>query len=311
MGKIKSLIKTSALTTGVLYCANKLVESNLIATLSTKTSGKYYHWSHGNIYYRVCGQGSPLLLIHDLHAFSSGYEWTQVMNQLASNHTVYVPDLIGCGRSDKPGIIYTNYFYVQMIQGFVKDVIGEKTDVIASGLSSSFVIMANATDKDLFNDITILNPKSIKYLKTTPDQKAKFLVKLFQLPVIGKSLYYFAASKSNIDYYLTENCFYSPFKVTPAITKAYYTASHASLGKGKMLFASLIGNYLNIDISKALEKAENRIFLITGEQLDNRQAIESSYRKLNKNIISFSVPKSKSLPQLEEPEQTLRVLHLI
>ncbi len=308
MGKIKSLIKTSALTTGILYCANKLVESNLIATLSTKTSGKYYHWNHGNIYYRVYGQGTPLLLIHDLNAFSSGYEWTQMMNRLASNHTVYVPDLIGCGKSDKPDIIYTNYFYIQMIQGFVKDVIGEKTDVIASGLSSSFVIMANTADKNLFGDMILLNPKSIKYLRTTPDQKAKFLVKLFQLPVIGKSLYYFAANKSNIDYYLTETCFYSPFKVTPAITKAYYTASHASLGKGKMLFASLLGNYLNIDISKALEKAENRIFLITGEQLENRQTIESSYMKLNKNIISFSVPKSKCLPQLEEPEQTLRLL---
>lgn len=311
MGKIKSLIKTSALATGILHCANKLVESNLTAIVNTKSSGKYYHWSHGTVYYRVIGQGKPLLLIHDLTAFSSSYEWTQVIDQLASNHTVYVPDLIGCGKSDKPGIVYTNYFYVQTIQGFVKDVIGEKTDVIANGLSSSFVLMANTAEKDLFGDIIMINPKSIKYLKATPDQKSKFLVKLFQLPVIGKSLYYLAASKNNIDYYLTETCFYSPFKATPAILKAYYTAAHTSLGNGKMLFASLLGNYLNIDISRALEKAENRIFLISGEQMENRQTIESSYLKLNKNIICLSVPKTKNLPQLEEPEQTLYLLRSI
>ena len=308
MGKIKSFLKTSALTTGILYCGNKLIESNLAVGTNTKTGGKYYHWNHGNIYYRVSGEGSPLLLIHDLNAFSSGYEWTQVMNQLASNHTVYVPDLIGCGRSDKPAIVYTNYFYVQMIQDFVKEVIREGTDVIASGLSSSFVIMANLANKNLFHRIVMLNPKNAKTLNRTPDQKAKFLMKLFQLPVIGKSLYYLATNKSNIEYYLTETCFYSPFKVTSAITKAYYTAAHMAQGNGKMLYASLLGNYLNIDISRALEKAENQIFLITGEQIENRETLVSSYTKQNKNIITFSVSKAKYLPQLEEPGQTIDIL---
>ena len=75
-----------------------------------------------------------------------------------------------------------------------------------------------------------------------------------------------------------------------------------------MLFASLKGNYLNIDISKALAGAENRIILLTGEQLENREEIEASYLRLNKNILSVSVPKTKCLPHLEEPEQTMRYL---
>ena len=308
MGKIKSIVKTSAIATGAMYVANKLVESNLTASINTKIGGKYYHWKHGNIFYRKSGVGSPLLLIHDLNAFSSVFEWSELTEKLSENHTVYTMDLIGCGKSDKPSIIYTNYFYVQLVQDFVKEIIGEKTDVIASGLSSSFVIMANATDKDLFGSITMINPKSIRELKQIPDRHSKFLLKLFQLPVIGKFMYYIAASKNNIEYYLTETCFYSPFKVSPVISKAYYTAAHASMGSGKMLFASQRGNYLNIDISKALSKAENRIILLTGDQLENKEEITASYLKLNKNILPFSVEKSKLFPQLEEPKQTLEYI---
>lgn len=308
MGKIRSIIKTSAVTTGIMYFINKLIESNLTASINTKTGGKYYHWKHGNIYYKKAGKGCPLLLIHDLNAFASQSEWSEIAEKLSTDHTVYTLDLIGCGKSDKPSITYTNYFYVQLIRDFIKEIIGEKTDVIASGLSSSFVIMANAADNDLFGNITMINPKNVKELKQIPDQRSKFLTRLFQLPVIGKFLYYIAANKSNIDYYLTETCFYSPFKVTPAVSKSYYDASHASSGNGKMLFASLMGNYLNIDISKALAGAKNQILLLTGEQLENREETEASYLKLNKNIISVSVPKTKCLPHLEEPEQTLKYL---
>ena len=311
MGKIKSLIKTSAITTGILHIINKYIESGLAVNTNTRTSGKYYHWKHGNIYYKVCGQGSPVLLLHDLTVSSSNFEWSQILNKLAKNHTVYAVDLIGCGKSDKPLITYTNYFYVQMVQDFVTNVIGEKADVIASGLSSSFVIMANSADQSLFDNIIMLNPTDINELKKIPDEKSKMQIKLFQLPVIGKFLYYIAVNKENIEYELTENRFYSPFKVDPATVKSYYNAAHLANGSGKMLFASLKGNYLNVDISKALTKAENRIFLITGSQIKNREEIEASYLKRNKNIITFHIPKSKYLPQLEVPEQTLDLLHAI
>ena len=56
----------------------------------------------GNIYYTKCGSGKPLLLIHDLHFASSGYEWESIREQLSRSYTVYTLDLLGCGRSEKP-----------------------------------------------------------------------------------------------------------------------------------------------------------------------------------------------------------------
>ena len=75
----------------------------------------YYHWRFGDIYYTKKGKGSPILLIHDMLPGGSGYEWGKIEDDLALEHTVYNLDLPGCGRSEKSGITYTNFVYVQAI----------------------------------------------------------------------------------------------------------------------------------------------------------------------------------------------------
>ncbi len=68
----------------------------------------YYKWRLGKIHYTKTGQGSPLLLLHDLCPASSGCEWERILSSLSKKFTVYVPDLIGFGQSEKPDITYTN-----------------------------------------------------------------------------------------------------------------------------------------------------------------------------------------------------------
>ena len=111
------------------------------------SNDNYFEWRFGNIYYTKKGTGSPILLIHDTLPGASGYEWSKIEDELAIDHTVYTVDLLGCGRSDKSSITYTNFVYVQMISDFIKKIIGQKTDVIASGFSGSFVTMACHNEK--------------------------------------------------------------------------------------------------------------------------------------------------------------------
>lgn len=310
MGKSKSLITTSAVALGVLHCINKVIESNSVANSTTKTSGKYFHWKHGDIFYQVSGSGRPLLLIHDLTVFSSSYEWSKIAEELSDTFTVYSIDLIGCGKSDKPAITYTNYFYVQMITDFVNEVIKEKTHVAATGLSSSFVLMANAVNHNLFDEIMLVSPKNPAVLKQTPDKRSKLLVRLFDLPIIGKTLYYIATNKTNTDYYLTEKCFYNPFHLPGSVAKSYYAAAHnTSNGNGKSLLASIEGNYLNIDISNAVRNADNRLVIVNGMHNDNRKDIVKAYEKLNENVIIEEVDDAKHLPQLESVGEMLEVMY--
>lgn len=165
---MKKLTKYAALTTaaaGSIHLVNKSIFSlSLLENILDKKQGYYYEWKFGEIFYTKQGSGQPLLLIHDLDTRSCSYEWIETVNRLAENYTVYTIDLLGCGRSDKPILTYTNYLYVQLISDFTKFIIAEKTDVIVSGFSSSFVIMASLNDKSLFNRIIMVNPVSPKKL---------------------------------------------------------------------------------------------------------------------------------------------------
>lgn len=50
--------------------------------------------------YRELGEGPPLLLVHGL--MTTSYSWRYVAAKLAERWRVIAPDLVGCGRSDKP-----------------------------------------------------------------------------------------------------------------------------------------------------------------------------------------------------------------
>jgi pimeloyl-ACP methyl ester carboxylesterase len=57
------------------------------------------------IHLREVGDGKPLLLIHGL--MTTGYSFRYVAQPLAeAGFRVLIPDLVGCGRSDKPDVAY-------------------------------------------------------------------------------------------------------------------------------------------------------------------------------------------------------------
>lgn len=311
MKKNKSLLKTSAIAIGILHLINKVIDSNSIVNNTTRTNGKYYHWKHGDIFYRVFGEkgNRPLLLIHDLNFSSSSFEWMRMAKQLSDSYTVYCIDLLGCGKSDKPAITYTNYFYVQMLTDFVTEVIQEQTDVAATGLSGSFALLANALNHELFDQIMLVSPPSIPQLKQTPDDRSRIVLRLFELPVIGKSLYYILASRSNLEYFLTETCFFNSFHMEPSVLKAYYDAAHTGNGNGKYVLASLKSNYLYADITKALKEAANRIVIVNGTQNKEHESIEKGYLNINPNLVIESISGAKLLPQLENEEEMAELLY--
>ena len=130
------------------------------------------------------------------------------MKKLEKTNTVYTIDLLGCGRSDKPNITYTNYLYVQLIDNFIKDVIKEKADVVATGSSVSFTVMACNMEKNLFKKIILINPEEMSVLNRTPDKKKNVAKFLLDLPVIGTFLYNTTVHELKINRMFREKYYY-------------------------------------------------------------------------------------------------------
>lgn len=307
--KTKRLLFFSAATLAGMYAYNRFV-----ANTSTKKNmlptknGSYYSWKQGNIFYTKHGSGSPLLLIHDTNASSSSVEWSKVMKHLQKNHTVYTIDLLGCGLSDKPGISYTSYLYVQLITAFTKDVIGEKTDIVASNLSSSFVIMANQIDDTIINKIILINPASLKIMDNMPDSQSKIKQTIINLPLIGTFIYNIVMNPNNLDRTFRTKYFHRPQLISSTMEDAYYEASHMDNSNGKYLYSSLLGNYMYTDIRHAIKNLKKPVTIIGSVESPSNMKTFEEYKKLNKSIELIKITNCKLYPQLENPEKVAKMI---
>ncbi|MDO4522469.1 MAG: alpha/beta fold hydrolase [Eubacteriales bacterium] len=306
--RLQTLLKLGIMSGIVLYIINKSIASSSVARNLMKTSeNHYYEWRNGTIYYTKRGTGAPLLLIHDLYPSSSAQEWTEVIDRLAADHTVYALDLPGCGRSEKPATTYTNYFFVQMLSDFINDVIGECTDIVATGISSSFVIMTANMHPELIGKFAMVNPLSPKQLSQIPDHKSQVLNYLANVPIISTSFYYLMMSQNQIEYDFSEKYLYNPFHLNSRMIHTYYESAHLNGSDGKYLFTSLKSNYVNINVNAALSKITQEIHMISGSHMDNSDQIVDAYCKLKSDIHPHVVDKAKLLPQLEAPDVFIKL----
>ncbi len=70
-----------------------------------RDAGKYFRFGDHRIFYRVEGQGPPLLLIHGYP--TSSWDWAKVWQRLTSQFQCIALDMLGFGYSDKPRQAYS------------------------------------------------------------------------------------------------------------------------------------------------------------------------------------------------------------
>lgn len=308
--KLATLTLLSVSAAGIIHTINRTIEASALLKNVLETSHtNYYDWRFGKVYYRKTGEGTPLLLIHDLVPGASAYEWYKVEKELAVSHTVYSIDLLGCGRSDKPGFTYTNFLYVQLINDFIKNVIKVKTDVITSGYSGSFAVMASYNHNDYIGRLILINPPSLNSLNQAPNKRQKFLKTAIEIPVFGTLIYNMVICRENITDSIMENYFYNPFHVESEMIDAYYEAAHKNTFTAKCLYASIVGKYTNISITRALKNLDNPVIVLYGEHEKNGEEIADSYISCNSAFTSSVINRTKHLPHMEDPQAFLKTIY--
>lgn len=295
------------LATSAIHFTNKsiIASASKKGLLQTSYNHHYYQWRFGRIYYTKQGSGKPLLLIHDLLAGTSGCEWDKVQAELSKNHEVYTIDLLGCGQSEKPQVTYTNFFYVQLLCDFVKNIIGKKTDIVVSGYSSSFAIMACHNDADLFDKLLLINPPDLNQLNQSPSKNSRLQKLMLEAPVFGTMIYNILMSRQNIEHLFSEKLFYNPFRIDPVYLDTFYESAHSDSCRGKYLYASQVGKYTNINIKNGLSKINHSIFIIEGENEPSGNRNTDDYLKVNPAVEAVTIDHTKHFPHLENPDQFL------
>lgn len=311
--KISKCLSLVAIFVLLIAFLNKLIYvfSKIKAKESFTFHSNYYEWRFGKIHYFTIGNGKPILLIHSLINGTSNYEFNKVIKKLSAHHKVYAIDLIGFGKSDKPKITYTAYLYVQLIHDFIKDIIGENTDIVTSGNSNSFVTMLSLQNKNYINRLIFINPGKLDQLSKYPSVRDILIKRIMETPVAGTCIYNSICSKHSIKRLFRKKYLFAPNNVSPKLLDSFYSSSHIGDAKNKYVYASAYCNYLNVNIKNALDQINNSIFIIQGEYRGvSPDNISDSYKNINFSIESSIIHNTKEFPHLEKPDATSDLISL-
>lgn len=292
-----------------IYAYNKFIE--ITATqknLLSKKGRDFFDWNGEKIYYTKTGNGTPVLLIHDVDAAASSEEWTRLQSKLAKKHTVYTIDLLGCGRSDKPALEYTNYLYVQLITAFVKSIVQEKVSVVTSNFSSSLVIMANHLDNALFEKMILINPVSLEQLNIIPDEYSKMKKRIIELPFIGTFIYNLKTSNFKIEEAFRTKYHGKPQLAFSKMKEIYYESAHTGGSNGRYLYSSLIGNYVNNTATHAVKELHTPTLIIGCKQRKKYELALDEYHLINPDIEIIRINNGSLYPHMEIPEKMTSII---
>lgn len=306
---LKKLAVTTVVLGTAMHAANEYM--NQIATaknLLKKENGTYYSFKYGNLFYKVSGEGKPVILIHDINECSSGMEWFYLEKKLSKTQKVYTIDLIGCGRSDKPLMNYNAFVYVQMISDFIKDVVKEPADIIATGKSAAPVIMAAKLNAELIDRILLINPTDLRELEKSPNRFSRAKRNVLLCPILGTFVYQMLHTNDRVFNRFVNDYFSDATADFSEILEYYYESAHRDKSGSKYLYASLQGRFVNLNIAHGLKSLEKDIIILSGEDYEEAAYVPEAYAKLNENIECISIMDTSYLPQLEAPAKVMDII---
>ncbi len=309
--KIKIIMAVTGITGAIIHIINRIQFS--IAgkrNILHHVESNYFDWRFGKIHYTKKGNGRPLLLIHDLSAGSSNYEFHKIVDRLSRQYEVYAIDLLGYGLSDKPNMTYTSFLYVQLLTDFIKIVIGRKTDIITTGDSSSLVIMTCHNNPEVCNKLILINPQSLYQLSLIPSKRSKTLKFLIDLPIIGTYIFNLVTSRLSFKSLFRKYYYSDSNKLTETDLQAYVEASHKYDCNAKYSFSSHIGRYMSFNILHALKEINHSIFIIAGNDKADNKAIIENYLSYNSSIEVTYLSGTKQYPHMECPDKVLSQLEI-
>lgn len=297
---------------GTMHIINRVF--TYIATADNRLAGnsfEYYNWRFGRIAYKKKGAGSPVLLVHNFDVCSSMNEWKNIESELAKTNTVYSLDLLGCGCSDRPILTYTNFLYVQLINDFIKNIIGKKTDVIVSGNSASFVLMACANDETIINRIVMVNPQNLASLAKAPTKRSTLVKYLLYTPIIGTFIYNMKVNKRTIYQKFYSDCYYDVNRINEKDILTCFESSHKDKTRSRYLYACQQSRYTNANILFCLGRLNNSIFVISGNGNPENALVAEQYQNYLPSIEIVGINNTKELPHVEKADEFLDQVHVL
>jgi pimeloyl-ACP methyl ester carboxylesterase len=290
MGTFSKIWKAAAVVGGAglaaLAAANTVVKRKNVETDDSVLGGstQFYQWLDGRVFYKVAGtenKGAPVVFIHNVGVGHSSFTWRKNFDELSKTYCVYAPDLLGFGFSDKPSnASYSADLYVELIQDFLHDVVGQSAHVIAISLGAAYAIRVASMSPELIRSLVLVSPTGAGILSNRPGMTGAAFYGLLQSPVLGTSFYNALASERSIRDFAKQQYFYDRHRVTDRFVNYHYATSHQP--GAQYAISAFLSGFLNTDARESFTNLKQPVTLVWGKQ-DETNPIEKAAELLQLN----------------------------
>jgi pimeloyl-ACP methyl ester carboxylesterase len=253
----------------------------------------------GEMIYHISGSGDPVVFLHGIYLGASSYEWSKVYPHFAFGREVIVPDLIGFGESERPGVTMDATDYAESLAEFLRNTCGDRTPiVVASGLTAGIALLLASRHPERVSRLILLLPTG---LKESGKWGASGMVALVGLPGLNRFVYRNYLSRAAfIRGWLTKFALGDPSRLNEEMVRALTTCAQ-QVGAEYAIFGFLRGR-LAFDIEARLERVPHPVSVLWPERASGfpLTAGEEISRKLPRSRI-IPVPDCGILAALEAP----------
>lgn len=279
-----SLVLGSAL--GALALYNKVTET-MAGELDTVLTGeeRRYPWKYGDMFYEVKGdrEAKPLVLIHGFGPGASSYEWRKNIDTLSEQFRVYALDLLGFGLSDHPAIDYDAETYTDLLNDFIREVVGKPAIVVAHGLTSAYVIAAAYRKPQLFERLVLVAASPVILQESYPGPLSAVWKFILRTPIVGQFVYNTLTSRQAIRSYYDGQGYHNPGLITDELVEYVYTTAHQP--NSRHAAAGFQGGYLNLDVHEPLSRLQVPVTAIWGrEGMLTPAEASAAFRRVNPRV---------------------------
>jgi len=272
--------------------------------------GRFYHWQRGpdvfNIYYKVAGEGKPVVLIHGVDSAASSEEMRPVAEGLQGKRKVFALDLLGFGVSDRPNRGYSRWDYLDLIEDFLRDVVAEPAAVIATGLSAAYAVTVASRSPELISNLVLICPTGLERLADVAPEQQQQIGALLRVPILGSAFYNLLSSRAALSYFLKGRTYGNPELVTDEVLAGYYRTTHQDGARHAP--SAFLSGALNLSIRETYPELTQPVFIVWGREAQTTPVSDA-------NLFIRSRPKSRLkvldgcglLPHVERPAEFLAV----
>ncbi len=250
------------------------------------------YWEKGN-------KGTDLILIHGIGQFIE--TWQNNVEFFSQNHRVFVVDLPGFGRSDKPDVPYSFQYFSQFIIDFMDVLDIEQASLVGNSMGGGTSLYVAFQAPDRVAKLVLVNSAGFS-------KNLTILFRVSSIPVLGELLN--RPSKKGTLRVLKE-CVYDPSLITeemvewfyemvsqPGATRAFLTTLRSGVkftGLRKEVLQTFTANYPSL---------KSPTLVIWGQQ--DRILPVSGAKVAGQGIPNATVQIFDScghMPQLERPDE--------